>query len=455
MDSIKSLTKVRTLRLSLIAISTVVVVEGILGSVTNSLAILSDAAHALFDSATSVILLVTTQLALKPPDSDHLYGHGKIEPIGGLIGGIALIGLSGLLVFEAAMRLISGGSPVHRDIVGFLAIGYTLSVDIFRMSIFWGKTRNESATVKASFYHALSDFGSTIVALVGFGLVFLNIGYGDSVASIVLATLLAYLSIGLIRTSSLELSDAVSKNVVADIKQTILSTKGVSVCKDLKVRNVGTKKYVETTICVPDSMGLAEAHDVASQIESNVIRTHGESTVTVHIEPLGKERPIEKEIEALATSVEGVREVHGMSSVYSKGNLYLTLHALVDPALSVEEAHNIAEKIEKNLKQKITAIEHVTVHIEPNLPKVSRELAVEEAQVQKTIRQIIQAHSEIRSVNSIVTYMSEKQRYINVDCSIDKDISVDVMHEIVSHVEAEIKKRFKEAAITIHAEPST
>jgi cation diffusion facilitator family transporter len=263
MDIGKSVSKVVILRLSLIAILSVVLVEGILGIVTNSLAILSDAAHALFDSTTSLILLVTTQLSLKPPDAEHLYGHGKIEPIGGLIGGIALIGLAVFLVFEAVMRLISGVAQVHHDIVGFLAIGFTLGVDFFRMGILWGKVQDGSATLKAGFYHAVSDFASTIIALVGFGLVFINIDYGDPVASMVLGSLLAYLSIGLIRSSGSELSDAISTSVVQNIRRQILSTQGVSICKDLKVRRVGTKIYVETTICVPSSMELAEAHDVA------------------------------------------------------------------------------------------------------------------------------------------------------------------------------------------------
>jgi len=450
----KSVTTVMALRLSLIAILSVVFVEGILGIVTNSLAILSDAAHALFDSTTSLILLVTTQLSLKPPDAEHLYGHGKIEPIGGLVGGIALIGLAVFLVFEAMMRLISGVAQVRHDVVGFLAIGFTLGVDFFRMGILWGKVQGGSSTVKAGFYHAVSDFASTIIALVGFGLVFINIDYGDPVASMVLGSLLAYLSIGLIRSSSSELSDAISTRVVQDIRKQILSTKGVSVCKDLKVRRVGAKVYVETIICVPSSMGLAEAHDVASQVEANIVRSHGESTVTVHIEPIGEEKPIEKEIETLAMNVEGVRETHSMSSVYSKGDLYITLHALVDPQLSVEEAHDIAEKIESNLKQRIGDIENVTVHIEPYLPKVRREFVIEDAEVRRIIRQIMEAHPNIRRVNRVVTYVSEKRHYVNIDCSFDKSVSVEAMHDTVSHVEREIKRKFKEAVVTIHAEPS-
>jgi cation diffusion facilitator family transporter len=440
------------LRLSLIAILTIAIVNTILGLVTNSLAILGNAAHALFDTGSSVILLVTTQLSVKPPDAEHLYGHGKIEPIGGLLAGISFIAVSGLLGFDAVMRLITGVGQVHRDLIGFFAIGYTLAIDFFRIAILWGK-KTGSVTVIAGLYHALTDFASAIIALIGFGLVFINIDYGDPVATIVLGVLLAYLSVRLILTSSLDLSDTISKRIVSDIRKEILGTKGASVCKDLKVRKVGAKTYVETTICVPNSMGLAEAHDVASQIEGNIIKTQGDSSVTVHIEPLGKEKPLEKEIETSATNVEGVQEVHGMSSVYSRGKLFITLHALVNPQLSLKEAHDIAEKIEKNLKQQIENIENVTVHIEPNLPKFSQEFNVEDAQVRKMIKQIVEAHPEIRRVNRVVTYMSEKERYINIDCAFDKDVSVDAMHETVSHVEDEIKERFRDAVVTIHAEP--
>jgi len=449
----KSITKARALQLSFISIASVVVIEGIAGLLTQSLAILSDTAHAVFDSVTTLILLVTTQLSLKPPDEEHLYGHGKIEPIGGLIGGVALIGLAAFLIIEAGSRIYFNVTIVHLS-VGFWAVGYTLAVDFFRIGTLWGRGQG-SLTVKASLYHALSDFASTIIALLGFGLTYIGFDdRADATASIVLGALLIYLSIGLVRTSGSELSDAISKSVVADVRKEILSTKGVSLCKELKARRVGAKTYVETTICVPSSMELAEAHDVASQIEASITRLYGDSSVTVHIEPVGAEKPIEKQIESLATVVEGVKGVHNLSSVYSKGKLYITLHALVEPQLSIEEAHGIAEKIEENLKGQIENIENVTVHIEPYAPKVRREFIFEDEEVRSMIRQIVEAHPNIRRVNRVVTYVSEKRRYVNIDCSFDKSVSVEVMHDTVSQVEKEIGKRFKEAVVTIHAEPS-
>jgi cation diffusion facilitator family transporter len=149
------------LRLSLIAILTIAIVNTILGLVTNSLAVLGNAAHALFDTWSSVILLVTTQLSVKPPDAEHLYGHGKIESIGGLLAGVSFIVVSGILGFEAVMRLITGVGQVHRDMIGFLAIGYTFAIDFFRIAILWEK-KSGSVTVIAGLYHALTDFASAI-----------------------------------------------------------------------------------------------------------------------------------------------------------------------------------------------------------------------------------------------------------------------------------------------------
>ncbi len=454
----KSITKVRALQLSFVAIASVVVFEGIVGFITNSLAILSDAAHALLDTVTTIILLVTTQLSLKPPDEEHLYGHEKIEPIGGLIGSVALIGLAVYLFYEAATRIYTitffAGQNVVHEPVGFAAVGYTLAVDFFRMGTLWGRGE-QSATVKANLYHAFSDFASTLIALLGFGLTFLGSDDRiDASASIVLGVLLVYLTIGLIRTSSAELSDQISKSIVAQIRKEITGTKGVRMCKELKVRKAGTKTFVETTICVPSSMELAEAHDVASQIENNISRLYGDSSVTVHIEPSGAGKPIEKYIEGLAKSIEGVKGVHNLTSVYSEGKLYITLHALVDPQLSIEQAHHIAEQIEANLTGQINNIGDVTVHIEPSALKMRRDFAIEDADVRRIINQIVKTHPSIRSLRRVVTYVSDGILYINVDCLLDKNVSVEAMHDTVSHVEAEIKKAFKEAVVTIHAEPS-
>jgi len=462
MQEKKSLSKVQVLLLSLLAISSAFIIESVIGVLVNSLAILSDAAHALFDLAATFILLLTTRLSLKPPDREHTYGHGKIESIGGLVGGISLLALSGILVVEAILRIVSGGAPVFPETIGFMAIFYTLCVDFFRIGILSRATEGGSVTVKANLYHAFSDFASTIIALIGFGV---SVGlygyptisfYSDSFASIFLGVLLVYLSSTLIRKSAMDLSDAISPKVVRDVRKEILGTKEVIECKELKARKVGDKVFVEATVIIPDYIGLKEAHSISSKIESGIIKSCGNCAVTIHIEPAAT-TPMKKQVESLSTNVEGVKEVHNISSIYANGKLYVTLHAKVEPSLSLEKAHGIAEIIEKNVKHHIRNTENVTVHIEPYLPtpKMFRGRLIDDEEMRKVIRQVTEGYSTIVKVSRIMTYESEDKRYINIDCLFARTASVDLVHDVVSDIEKEIRKRFEDTVVTIHSEPET
>ena len=111
-------------------------------------------------------------------------------------------------------------------------------------------------------------------------------------------------------------------------------------------------------------MSLEDAHSLASKIEACLKDAFVNVDATIHIEPSDKERKMDQLVEKLAT-VEGVREVHEISTIYVGGKLYITLHAYVNPELSVEEAHKIAETIERRMHAEIKPLENVTVHVEP------------------------------------------------------------------------------------------
>jgi cation diffusion facilitator family transporter len=433
-----------------------------IGILVQSLAIVSDAVHALFDAVATFILLLTTRLSLKPPDKEHTYGHGKIESIGGLIGGLSLLALSGVLVVEAIRRVFSGGIPVLPETIGFVAVFYTLCVDFFRIRILSRAIEGNSITVKANLYHAFSDFASTIVALIGFGLSFgfssypVVSLYSDSFASIFLGILLVYLSLKLIRSSAMDLSDAISPKLVRDIKKEILKTKEVIECRELKARKVGDRLFVEATVIIPDYIGLKQAHLISSKIESSIIKSCGDCAVTIHVEP-ATTMPMKKQIENLSTTVQGVKKVHNITSVYADGKLYVTLHAKVEPSLSIEEAHNIAEIIEKSVKHSIKNTENVTVHIEPYSPasKAYKETLVDDEEIREAIKQVTEGYAAIVKVSRIMTYESEDKRYINIDCLFAGKASVDLVHDIVSDIEKEVRKRFEDSIVTIHSEPET
>jgi divalent metal cation (Fe/Co/Zn/Cd) transporter len=156
-------------------------------------------------------------------------------------------------------------------------------------------------------------------------------------------------------------------------------------------------------------------------------------------------------VEKLAT-VEGVKEVHEISTIYTGGKFYITLHAYVDPELSVEEAHKIAETIERRMKAEINPLENVTVHIEPaGIVVPAAEL--NETQLSKVIYEVAKGIGSNLQIKRIVTYAAEGKRYINIDCCFTKQIHIKEAHRIASQVEKETKERFANAVVTVHIEP--
>ncbi len=197
-------------------------------------------------------------------------------------------------------------------------------------------------------------------------------------------------------------------------------------------------------------MSLDEAHALASRIEGKLSQALGNVDATIHIEPSQKEATMEKLVEKLAT-VEGIREVHEIATVYASGKLYVTLHAIVDPNLSVEEAHNIAEKIERQVHTGIKQLEHVTVHVEPS--GEIRAIEIGEVELKKIISKVTDGVSENLRLEKVLTYVAGGKRYINMDCCFTKQITILEAHELASRIEKEIKERFAEAVVTVHIEP--
>ena len=446
--------KLRMLKLSAIAITSVVFVEMIIGVTVNSLAIISDGLHALFDALTTVVLFLAVRESAKPADEEHMYGHEKFESIGGFVGGFTLAMIALLLIYEAVLKIIHGQSiNLGLESAGFVAIGYTLCIDFFRVRTF-SKTRNsDSPVMRVGYYDAIADMSSTLVALAGFGLAAFGFYYGDSISSMVLGSLLIYLSVKLVWSSGMELTDAISKDLADMVRHEIMGTQGVCKLESLKMRKAGEKTYVEATVQVPDYLDFVEAHELTSKIESNIKNMCGNCDVAIHTEPYEKGIPTEKLVENIATKIQGVKEVHEVSVVHAEGKLYVTLHANVDPKISVEAAHEIAQDIENTIEKRIPEVENVAVHMEPFSPKTRKGQAIDEKEIRRTAESIAENHQQAIHIKGIVTYMARKKLHINIDCSFAKHISIEDAHKIASQIEEQLRERFPETVVTLHMEP--
>ncbi len=467
------------LRMSLIAIVSVFVFEFTAGLFTNSLALITDSTHALLDAVVTAILIIAIRLALKPKDIDHTYGHGKIETIGGFIGGIALFVVAVFFIHEAIIRLVSSTDSasivVTPGIIGFAAVAYTLAVDGFRISVLGRAMKKTAAqqmtgstTLKADFYHAFADLASTTVAFVGLWLVTTGFGHGDSIAAIILGSFLSYLSVRFAYQNAMELTDVISPRLVGRAQQAANETEGVLRSDDIKMRRVGSEIFVETTIALPAEISFESAHDISAKVEDNIAKSLSGSglhvkprNITVHFEPvLGVEMSPELVIESAASQVSGVRGVHNViiSKIANSHSMDASLHIQVNRSATLAEAHSIANAVEDSIKKQLTAVENITVHLEPVMPDVVGMEPIADSTMHDFIRNtiILGSASGVKKVDRIGIYRTAEKNILKIDvnCSFSSEMTIEQIHERVSEIEKEIRIKYPGSIVTIHAEPS-
>ena len=445
--------RTKVLQISFLAIFSAFLVELIFGLVSNSLALITDSIHALLDSVVTIVLLLAARWAIKPPDAEHTYGHGKIESLGGLIGGIAIFLIACFFIYESLNRLQSPPPSILPGLFAIIGGLYTIGIDIFRIVLLRKSIKKiGGATLKADFYHAFMDLGSTVVAIVGIIVISYGFYYGDFIAALILGGLLAVLSVKLIYRTALDLTDIISPELVKNVREISTSTEGVIDANPILMRRSGDTFFVDITISLRGDTSFDKAHEISNSVERNIKNKMSNAAITIHFEPNWKDVPLDAKILDIAKSIDGVKEVHNVSTHKSKGKTYSDLHVMVNKDINLLSAHKISEIVEQKIQENIPEIKHATIHLEPFVT-VPEKFNLEDKIVEDKIRTVLEKYPEIKKIGRIVSLNFENILKIDIDCSFDKELSIEKVHDLTSKMEHIIRTQVKNAVITIHPEP--
>mgnify|MGYP000173889287 FL=1 len=445
--------RTKVLQISLLAIFSAFLVELVFGLISNSLALITDSIHALLDSVVTLVLLLAARWAIKPPDAEHTYGHGKIESLGGLIGGIAIFLIACFFIYESINRLQSPPPSVLPGLFAIIGGLYTIGVDFFRIILLKRSIKKiGGATLKADFYHAFMDLGSTSVAIVGIVLVSYGMYFGDFVAALILGVLLAILSVKLVYKTALDLTDVISPELVKSVREISISTEGVVDVGQILMRRSGDTIFADVTISLRGDTSFDKAHEISDNVERNIKNKILNASTTIHFEPNWKDVPLDTKILEIAKSVDGVKGVHNVSTHKTKGKTYSNLHVMVDREINLSSAHKISEIIEQKIQEQIPEITHATIHLEPFVT-VPENFNIEDIETEERIKAILEKYPDIKKIGRILSLKFENILKIDIDCSFDKDLSIEKVHDLTSEIEHIIRAEIKNSVITIHPEP--
>ncbi|MGQ9780892.1 MAG: cation-efflux pump [Nitrososphaeria archaeon] len=444
--------KLKALKWSLYAILSGMLVELTGGLLANSLAVIADVTHASLDALTTFWLFYTTKISLKPPDANHTYGHGKIETIGSMFGGISLLGIGILLFYESIVRLSSRVTvSMGFTSIALLSVTYMLCVDIFRMTVL-RKASKLSLSARANFFHAIVDFSSTIIALIGLSVASLGYYFGDSLSSLGLSILLSLLSLRLVYASSMELSDIAPAREYKAVESMLKNVDGLKGYRALRMRRVRSDYFIDLTILLSSTIDIEKAHRIASAVEERIKNLVKNATVTIHYEPIEEELPFHEQVEKIILKNRGVKGVHQITSTRTEEGTFLTLHIEIDPTLTLSEAHKVSEKIEEDIRILLPTIKETTVHIE-GTSRVSRGEVVHGGKDVAAVYQVLYENPKIKKVSSVKVYESQGNKYVNVTCSLTGTDQIEEVHKEITSIEGKIKETIGECTVTIHPEP--
>jgi len=264
------------------------------GLVSGSLGILAEAAHSGLDCVAAIVTLFAVRAATKPADSDHTYGHGKVENLSALAETLLLLATCGWILHEAIVRLTSRQVPVDASFWAFAVMGISIAVDVSRSRMLYRvAAKHRSQALEADALHFRTDIWSSSVVLVGLvgvrlaawdsGLSFLR--KADAVAALVVAATVVVVSGRLGVRTVQALLDSSPPGMTERITATVAAVEGVFDCHAVRVRHSGPYYFVDLHITVDGEQPLRAAHALTERVEQAVERLLPGADVTVHPEP--------------------------------------------------------------------------------------------------------------------------------------------------------------------------
>jgi cation diffusion facilitator family transporter len=435
------------------------VAKAVVGVLTGSLGLLSEAGHSLVDLLATVMTYFAIRISGKPADAEHHYGHGKVESVSALAETALLFVLSGVVSWEAVKRLV-GSEPVHVEATrwAFGVIIASIVVDFFRARVLYRTAEQTSSeALEADALHFGSDMWSSIAVLVGLAGVAFGYPWADAAAAVVVAFFVCLAGWRLGRRTIDTLTDTAPQGAAEGITRIVQRVGRVVDVERVRVRKVGDKLFVDLVVAVSRTLPLDRVAALKTEVERAIRSEMPQAEVTAIVEPraLNDESVMERVMVIARNKALAVHHV----TVQSIGDrLSVSLDLEVDGALKLGEAHEIASALEGAVREELGPDVEVETHIEPlqggGLAGQDAG-AARVAEVEATLTELGRDLGPLRGVHDVRVRETGDGEIVNFHCSIDPDLTVDAVHEKVDEVERALRRRWPAIKRVIgHAEPT-
>ncbi|EOR10203.1 MAG: cation diffusion facilitator family transporter [Acinetobacter sp.] len=271
---------IKKLTIALILTSTFLVVEVVAGLITQSLALLSDAAHMFTDAAALAIALVAIKIAKRPADNKRTFGYQRFEILAALFNASMLFFVAMYILYEAYQRFTQ---PPEIQSVGMLIVASLgLIINLISMKLLMSSAA-ESLNMKGAYLEVLSDALGSVAVIVGAVVIyFTNWYWVDTILAVAIGFWVLPRTWILLKQSINILLEGVPEEVdIEKLRNDLLALEGVESIHQLKVWAITSKNIHLTVHLFAPQADRNQLHRVATEMLSH---EHGIAEVTLQIE---------------------------------------------------------------------------------------------------------------------------------------------------------------------------
>ncbi len=438
----------------------------VMGFITGSLGILAEAAHSGLDLVAAIVTFLAVRVSGKPADHDHTYGHGKVENFSALIETVLLFVTCAWIIYEVVQRVFFRFIEIDPSLWAFLVMAVSIGVDVSRSRMLYSAARkHHSQALEADALHFSTDVWSSSVVIGGLLLVWLGknvfprhaalLQKADAVAALGVAFIVLFVSYKLGKRTIDVLLDRAPDGLPQKISKAAGGIEGVMSVGPVRMRRSGPSYFVDMTVDVDRNLSFERTHAIAESVEACVQSVAPGADVVIHTDPREVEREtMAKRIRAVA--YRNQMSVHNISMHENKDRVYVDLHLEVDDHLSLQQAHDMATHIEKDLKEDMPEIAHVNTHIESRGTGMGNGVDVTSRE-QRIVEKVKQLTDEIAGASRCHNVMVQRHgdRFsVSLHCNFEKELSIIQVHDMSTRIEERLKDRIPGLdRVLVHEEP--
>jgi cation diffusion facilitator family transporter len=289
-DNVEALNREKTsiARLSILSNATLVILKLAAGLMIGSVSVISEAIHSGIDLIAAVIAYFSVRQSSVPPDTEHAFGHGKIENVSGAVEAVLIFIAAGLIIWEAYNKLIHG--IVIEDVslgIGVMLISVIANFFVSEKLIKTAK-KTDSIALEADGWHLRTDVLTSLGIFGGLVAIKLTgIAILDPILAILVALFILKAAFDLTVKSVKDLLDIkLPREEEDEIRKAISKHSGSYVeFHDLRTRKSGSDRFVDLHLVVPRKLSVEEAHGLSDRIENDIKERFPRASVIIHIEP--------------------------------------------------------------------------------------------------------------------------------------------------------------------------